>query len=151
MTTAAKLSFGIELWFAPKGDPLVKRAEIKTLAPPRPSRGTENVTTHDSPEGAEEFLAAAIYNSGQISGTVHYGVDDDQDDDFYDAVESGEMLDFLIRVKGESTTRDLEFSGLMLDYGPNGMEVEGVQMASFQAQISGPVDRSPTPTPTPTP
>lgn len=151
MTTAAKRSFGIELWFAPEGETVVKIAELKTLNPPKRSRGTIDVTTHDSPEGAMEFITEGLYNTGEVSGTVHYGVDADQDEAFIDAVESGDLLDIKIVMKSETGTEDQEFQGFMTEFGPNGQEVEGVQMADFGIKVSGGITNSPSPAPSPTP
>lgn len=149
MTTAAKRSFGIELWFAPAGETLVKRAEIKTLNPPKRSRATIDVTTHDSEEGAREFITEGIYDTGEVSGTRHYGVSPTDDEAFIDAVESGELLDIKIVMKSGAGTEDQEFSGFMTEDGPNGQEIEGVQMADFSIKVSGPITNTPTSTPTP--
>lgn len=149
MTTAAKRSFGIELHFAVSGSPVEKIAEIKTLNPPKRSRSTIDVTTHDSPEGAREFITEGIYDTGEVSGTVHYGVDAGQDDAFIEAAESGDLLDVKIVMKSGAGTEDQEFKGFVTEFGPNGSEVEGVQMADFTIKVSGPIDRGATPTPTP--
>lgn len=145
MTTAAKPSFGIELWFAPAGQPLVKRAEIKTLNPPKRSRSTVDVTTHDSPEGAREFITEGVYDTGQVTGTRFYGVNPADDAAFIDASESGDLLDVKIVMKSGAGTEDQEFSGFMIDDGPNGQEIEGAQMADFSIKVSGPITNTPTP------
>lgn len=142
MTTAAKTNFGKELWMAPAGDTLVKVAELRSVTPPKRSRGTLDATTHDSTAGAQEFITEGIYDPGEISGSLNYVAGSAGDAAMIAAVTSGELHDFKIVVKSASDTEDMEFSGFMTSYGPDDAPTTGIQTATFAAKVSGPITQS---------
>jgi predicted secreted protein len=137
MTTAAKISFGSELWMGPSGGTLVKIAELLSVTPPRISRDTIDATTHDSAGGAMEVIAAGVYDPGDISGSVNYIAGSAGDDAMIAAVTDGVLRDFKIVAKAASGTEDLMFSGFVTEYGVDDLPVDGKQTASFTAKVSG--------------
>lgn len=146
MTTAAKTSFGIELHMANSGSSLAKIAELKTLNPPRQSRGTIDATTHDSSAGAREFLVEGVYDTGEVSGTMHYIAGSTGDDAMLAALTSGTKQDVKIVMKAASGTEDLTFAGFVTEYGPDDQPIEGVQMASFTIKVTGAITQAATET-----
>ncbi|WP_411340311.1 phage tail tube protein [Sphingopyxis sp. J-6] len=144
MTVAAKTSFGAELWMAVSGGSLAKVAELKSLTPPKHSRGTIDVTTHDSPAGAREFITEGVYDTGEVSGSIHYIAGSAGDDAMLTAVTGGAKHDFKVVLKSAADTEDLEFEGFVTEYGPDDQPVEGVQMASFTVKVSGAIAQAAT-------
>ena len=144
MTKKAKTSFGVELWLAPATSPLVKVAEMLTVTPPTQSRETIDVTTHDSPAGAMEFIVEEIFDTGEISFQVHYIAGSDGDDAILTALTSGAEQDWKIVLKSESGTEDLEGAGFVTSYGPSDMPVNGKQAADCTIKVSGPISQAAT-------
>jgi predicted secreted protein len=142
MTTAAKITFGSELWMGPAGGTLVKVAELLSVAPPRRSRATIDATTHDSTGGAQEFIAAGIYDPGEVSGSVNYIAGSTGDDAMIAAVTDGVKRDFRIVAKSSADTEDLDFSGFVTDYGIDELPVDGKQTASFTIKVTGVIDQA---------
>lgn len=146
MTTAAKITFGTELWMAPSGtDPLVKIGELITVTPPTQTRANIDATTHDSPAGAQEYIVEGTFDPGQIQGQVNYIAGSAGDTAMITALTSGALQDFKIVEKGAASTYDTTFSGFLTSYGPDAMPTNGKQTASFQAKVSGPVAKAATP------
>lgn len=143
MTTAAKTSFGAEFWMGPSGGMLVKVAELLTVNPPKRSRQLEDATTHDSAEGAQEFIAQGIYDPGEITGQTHYIAGSAGDDAMIAAVTDGVIRDWKIVAKSASDTEDMEGSGFVTEYGPDELPVQGKQAASWTIKVSGPITQGP--------
>ncbi|MGX7926460.1 phage tail tube protein [Tsuneonella sp. HG094] len=144
MTTAAKTAFGAELWMGPAGGPVVKIAELLSVNPPRISRETIDVTTHDSPAGAQEFITGGIYDPGEVSGSIHYIAGSAGDDAMIAAVTDGVIRDFKIVAKSAADTEDLTFSGFITEYGVDELATNGKQTASFTAKVSGEITQAAT-------
>lgn len=144
MTKAAKIAFGTELWMGPAGGTLVKVAELLSVNPPRRSRDTIDVTTHDSPGGAQEFITGGIYDPGEVSGSIHYIAGSAGDDAMIEAVTDGVERDLKIVVKAATSTEDLTFSGFCTEYGVDDLPTDGKQTASFTFKVSGEIAQAPT-------
>lgn len=145
MTTAAKISFGAELWLGPAGGTLVKVAELLEVEPPKRTREFEDATTHDSPEGAAEVIPHGIYKLSDINATTHYIAGSAGDDAMIGYSEGTDMVDWKIVAKGTSDTEDLEGSGYVAEYGPNTFQIQGKQTASIRITPSGPMTQGATP------
>ena len=137
MTTAAKTAFGTELWLAPSGNTLVKVAELLTVTPPTITRDTEDATTHDSADGAMEFITDDTYDPGEIPFQTHYIAGSAGDDALLTASTGGALQDFKVVVKAASGTEDIEGSGYVTGYGPDELPVKGKQAASGTIKVSG--------------
>lgn len=148
MTVLARTAFGAELWMAPSGTtPLVKVGELRSISPPVQSRQTIDATTHDSPEGAQQFIVEGVFNPGPISGQFNYIAGSPGDVVFMDAITQGILQDVKIVEKGAAGTFDTTFMAFITSYGPDAMPTNGVQTASFQGQVSGPVAKAATEAP----
>lgn len=143
MTTAAKTAFGAELWMVVGGGTLAKVAEVRTINPPKRSRETLDATTHDSPAGAKEMIAAGTYDPGDVSGSINYIAGSPGDDAFIAAVTGDVLYDFKIVAKSAAGTEDMNFSGFVTEYGPDDMPTDGMQTASFSIKVSGPITQAP--------
>ena len=142
MTTAAKTNFGAEFWMGPNGGTLIKLAELLSVDPPKRSRETMDVTTHDSPAGAQQFITAGVYDPGEISGAVNYIAGSSDDLAMIAAITDGVIRDFRIVVKSAAGTKNQTFSGFLTEYGPDALPVDGKQQASFGIKVSGPIAQS---------
>lgn len=141
MTTEAKITFGNELWMAPHGQALSKIAELRTISPPKPSRDMNDATTHDSPEGAMEFIPSGVYDPGTLPFSINHIAGSDDDLAFDEAATTAEFMDFKVVLKKASGTEDYLFSGYVTTYGPDDQPVNGIQTASGTVRVSGPVVR----------
>lgn len=136
MTTLAKISKGAILRMGPAGGSLVAIAELLSVTPPNLSRGTLDVTTHDSSQ-AMEFIGEGVYDPGEISGQIHYIAGSTGDDAMIAAITDGVVRDFEVVLKATSGNEELAFAGIVTAYGPDQMEVNGKQTASFTAKVTG--------------
>ncbi|BEV02202.1 phage tail tube protein [Novosphingobium olei] len=132
----AKTSLGAELHMGASSGALTEVAELLSLTPPQRSRETIDATTLSS-TGAQEFLAAGIYDPGEVSGQVHYIAGSAGDDAFIMAVTDGVIRHFKIVVKAATGTEDMEFSGFVTAYGVDELTIDGKQTASFTIKVSG--------------
>jgi predicted secreted protein len=106
MTTAAKITFRNELWMGPAGGSLTKIAELRSVTPPKGSRETLDATTHDSEEGAMEFIASGVYDPGTLNYSVNHIAGSASDTALTAAFNDGELRDFKVVLKGASDTVD---------------------------------------------
>jgi predicted secreted protein len=139
MTTAAKITFRNELWMGPAGGSLTKIAELRSVTPPKGSRETLDATTHDSEEGAMEFIASGVYDPGTLNYSVNHIAGSASDTALTAAFNDGELRDFKVVLKGASDTVDYLFSGFVTAHGPDDQPTNGLQTASGTVRVSGPV------------
>ena len=144
MTTAAKRTFGNELWMGPGGGTLVKIPELRSVTPPKGSRDTIDATTHDSPEGAMEFIASGVYDPGTLNFSINHIAGSTADDSLAAAFGDADLRDFKVVLKGASTTEEYTFSGFVTTYGPDDQPTNGLQTASGTIRVSGPVTQAAT-------
>ena len=137
MTTAAKTAFGAALWMGPSGGSLVKVAELRSVKPPKMSRGVQDATTHDSPAGAKEVIPDGTYDPGDIAGKVNYVMGSAGDIAMRAAFLTAALQDWKIVGKAASGTQDLEGTGFLVEYDPAEFGVDGLQMADFSIKVSG--------------
>ena len=144
MTTAAKITFGTELWLAPAGTAVVKIAELETIDPPNIKRDTVDVTTHDSPAGAMEVISEGVYDPGDIKATMLYVAESVADLALITAATTGAKQDFKIVLKRAVGTQDITGTAFVTDYGPTSMPIKGKQAAAVALKVSGPVTHTAT-------
>lgn len=142
MTTAAKTAFGAELWMGPAGGTLVKVAELLSVTPPTRSREMIDATTHDSAAGAQEFIAAGIYDPGEISFQGNYIAGSAGDDAMVAAVTDGVLRDWKIVAKSAAATEDMEGSGFLNSYGVDDLPTDGKQTFSGAIKVSGAITQA---------
>lgn len=133
---AAKTALGAKLWMGASVGTLAQLAEVLSITPPQPSRETIAASTLAT-TGGMEFIAAGLYDAGEISAQLHYIAGDTTDDALVAARDAGSLQVFRITVKGASATEDLTFEGYITTYGPDGLEIDGKQTASLTVKISG--------------
>jgi hypothetical protein len=143
MTTAAKTAFGSIFAMVAAPTAIVNAthrvAELLTLQPPQWERGTQDATTHDSAGQAREFIIEGVYDAGEISGTLHYIAGSTGDTAMLGAMTAGTLMNCRCVLKAATGTQDLSFQGILTNYGPDEMEVDGKQTASFTFKITGAV------------
>jgi hypothetical protein len=142
MTTAAKRTFQNELWMGLAGGSLVKVGELRSVTPPKPSRDTIDATTHDSAEGAMEFIASGIYDPGTLSFSINHIAGNTDDLAFSTALADGELRDFKVVLKGATSHEAYTFSGFVTSYGADDQPTNGLQTASGTVRVSGPVEQA---------
>jgi hypothetical protein len=84
-----------------------------------------------------------VYDAGEISGQVHYIAGGTGDDAMMAALSGGTLMAARIQLKSATGTEDLTFDGYLTEYGPDEMEVDGKQTASFTFKISGAITQGP--------
>ena len=142
MTAAvAKNTFGNQLHMGPAGGALVLIADSKMVDPPKLSRGTIDVTTHDSAGGAAEFIGEGVYDAGEASVTLHYVANSAGDILLMTAMVDGVTRDFKVVEKGTGLIKSA-FKGIVTGYGPDGHEVKGVQTATLSIKVTGAITKS---------
>jgi predicted secreted protein len=134
----AKTSFGAELWIH-DGSTLVKVADLNTITPPKPQRGTIDTTAHDTTPPGKTFIGEATYDPGEISVQGNYIAGSTGDDLMTEALNDGDNRDWKIVVKAASGTEDITSldGAIMTQYGPDGFEVDGKQTFSATLKVSG--------------
>lgn len=137
MTTAALLSKGATFSIVPSGGGLVAVAELLTLNPAQFTRALLDVTSHDSSGATSDFITDGIYDPGEISGTVHYIANSTNDTALITAMTGGAKQDYSIVVKKAGGTATIAGSGYLTKYGPDGLNVQGKQTASFTFKRTG--------------
>ena len=137
MTTAALLSKGATFSILPSGGGLVAVAELLTLNPAQFTRALLDVTTHDSSGATSDFITDGTYDPGEISGTVHYIANSTNDTAMNTAMTGGAKQDYSMVVKKAGGTATITGSGYLTKYGPDGLNVQGKQTASFTFKRTG--------------
>lgn len=142
MTDQAKTTFGAELWMGASGGSLTKVAELTSINPPKRTRGTIDVTSHDSAGGAMEFIGSAIYDPGEVSGSGFYVAGSTGDDALVAAIVDGATRDFKVVLKSAADTEDLTFAGIVTEYGPDEMGLDGAQTFSFTVKVTSAITQA---------
>jgi len=141
MTTAAKTALGAKFCMVAAPTALVTAthtiAELISLQPPQLERGTIDVTSHDSAGQAREFIQEGVYDAGEISGSIHYVAGSAGDTLMMAAMTGGTLMNCKCVLKASTGAQDLSFQGFVTNYGPDEMEVDGKQTASFTIKITG--------------
>ena len=143
MTAAvAKNSFGNQMSMGPAGGTLVLIADTFMVDPPKLSRGTIDVTSHDSAGGAAEFISEGVYDAGEMSVRGHYVANSTGDQAMMTALTDGVKRDFKVTEKGTGTIKTT-FSGIVTAYGPDGHEIRGKQTFSATIKVTGAITKAP--------
>lgn len=143
MTMLARTSLGARLLMAPDGiTPLVAIAELTSISPPVPERGTIEVTSHDSPGQAKQFIADGTYDPGEIQIEGFYIAGTVNDTALKLAAENGARQDFRIVVKAATGTFDMIGECIVTSYGAGTVEIEGVQTFSATLKVTGAVTQA---------
>lgn len=141
MTTAAKTALGAVFCMVAAPTAIItathRVAELISLQPPKLKRGTQDVTTHDSAGQAREFIVEGVYDAGEISGTIHYIAGSTGDALMMAAMTGGTLMNCKCALKAATGSQDLSFQGILTDYGPNDMVIDGKQTADFTIKITG--------------
>jgi len=95
------------------------------------------VTSHDSSGATSDFITDGVYDPGEISGTVHYIANSTNDTALITAMTGGAKQDYSIVVKKAGGTATIAGSGYLTKYGPDGLNVQGKQTASFTFKRTG--------------
>lgn len=142
MTTAAKATFGAQFKMADSGSTPVAIGELTSIGLPGRSRGTIDVTTHDGADQAMEYIAEGVYDVGEFTVQGHYVAGSTDDDAFAAAIEAGTEQDIEIVVKAGTGTEDLAFAGLITNYEPDALEVQGKQTFSATIKPTGAITQA---------
>jgi hypothetical protein len=140
MTTAAKKTFGTKVFIDPApAAPTTPVGELLEAALPKGAREVMDVTTHDSPGGAEEYMPEGTYDPGQLEITGHYIARSPLDVALRLAFTSAALQNIKCQPKTATGTEDQTFSGFVIAYGPDAMPVKGKQTFTATIKVTGPV------------
>lgn len=140
---AARTALGATISMGPHGGSLTALAEVLSITPNQISRETIPASTL-STSGGMEYIAAGLYDAGEIQVSMHYIAGSTTDDALIAAVTDGALRDFEIVVKAATGTEDLARSGYVTSYGPDGLEIDGKQTATVTIKLSGDVSQAAT-------
>jgi hypothetical protein len=118
MTKLAKTTFGNQFWMGPAGGTLVMVAELTKIGEAKTSRDTNDGTTHDSPGGAQEFVADGIYDPGEMQHQGNYLQGSVGDIAMDLAMKTGALQDFKIVSKGVTVNQQKTAQCIVTEYGP---------------------------------
>lgn len=140
MTTAAKRTFGTKVYVDPApAAPTTLVGELLEVTLPKGSREIMDVTTHDSPEGAEEYITEGTYDPGTFEISGHYIARSPIDLALRTAFTSGAAQNVKCMPKTAAGTEDQTFTAFCTSYGPDPMPVKGKQTFTASFKVTGPV------------
>ena len=143
MTIAAKQTFANKVFMDASPTAAVTLVgELLDFNPPRGARATEDVTTHDSAGGAQEFMAEGIYDPGELTLTMHHIDGSTTDLAFTTALATGALQNVMLRLKAATGSRDWFFSGYVTDYGPEAQPIRGKQTATATLKVTGAITKA---------
>lgn len=99
------------------------------------TRDTEDVTTHDSPDDAREFISKLI-DYGAIAIQYRYKLAEAGQDALSDAFDDGELHNFQI-VFPTAVGAQWTFAAIVTEYGTGDSPVDGVLNGMASLKISG--------------
>jgi len=140
-----KTAFGVIFKMADSGSSPVAVANCSSVQLPSRSRATVESTTHDNPNQAKTFVADGTYDPGEITIQGHYVAGSSGDDAFIAALTSGTVQDWEALPKADSGTETQSGSAIVTDYGPDGMEIDGLQTFSATLKVTGAIAQDATP------
>jgi hypothetical protein len=144
MTAAAKNSFGASLWFAADGvTPLVKLADVDSIKPATIERGMIDVTTHDSPSNAREYIPEGVYEPGEIEVQGNLVAGSTGEDALRAGVTGGGKLDAKLVLKAASGTEDETCECYAMSYSRGELTIDGKQRFSSVLKVTGPATQGP--------
>jgi len=132
MTDLAKASFGVQLHLAAYNvSPTYNLiGEVESLNLPELMRDVIDATTHDSANGAAEYIAEGTYNTGTIKGTLNLIAGDTDQTAIMDAIRNGTRQSIKIVFDGYQ----LLGSGFVTKFTPDANGIKGKKTASFEIQ-----------------
>ena len=134
----AKTALGAKFYTVASGGALVARGSLISITPNKITRETIDATDLDV-TGGKEFLAAGLYDGGEVSLSAYYVAGSTDDTHFAGAAKAGTLLDCKIEVKTAASTAGITFSGYITSYGPDELTVDGKQTYSMTIKITGDV------------
>ena len=118
-------------------------AQITGLGGPSQSRGTTPVPTHDDSGGVDK-IADALYDGGQVSGTLLYDpahASHDESTGLQSIMASGAERPW--RITFPSSLGQFDFNGFLTAFEPTGMDANsGLLRANFTVEVSGDITQT---------
>lgn len=133
----AKSSFGAVLRLAVSGSSPVAVANLNSITWPGATRATVDATTHDSPDGAMEFIGDGVFDAGEIGFGGDLILGSAADTMFLAAIESGDVYDFELVGKSASGSAQRSGSGIVTAYTPGAFDVTGKQAFTVTIKVTG--------------
>ena len=136
----AKTTFGTKFWFGNDPQNLTLFPNMVSISPPTITRNALDVTTHASPQGAQEFIPDGVYDPGELTVTWNGVVSDAMDDMIRAAWLNPSPYSFKWSSKaaaGEATFGPAV--GVITSYDPTGaLGTSGKQVGTLTVKLSGP-------------
>lgn len=142
MTAAAKSTFGAVLRMAVTGQSLVTVAELTSITPPSLTRAAVDVTSHDSPSGAMEYIGDGVHDVGEISIEGNLILNAAGDTLFTTAIVTAGVYDFEISGKAASGTGRYSGKVIVTAYEPGAFGITGKQSFTATLKATGPLTKS---------
>lgn len=127
----AEESFGIQMFIGPIGsEATTKIGSLITINLPELMREAVDVTSHDSANGASEFIPDGVFSTGAITGSVNYTATDAGIAAIIAAVRDGVKRTFKI-VDGAVVTTG---TAVVTKFKQDDRPLKGKKTASFEMQ-----------------
>jgi hypothetical protein len=139
-----KPTFGTILKLGLTNPPTTTLGKRVSIGPPKRTREAVDVTDHDSPQGAQEFIPDGVFNPGTVEIEMNY-VAGDADDDLCNAMFAAGTC-FISWTSNAATATETFGPAVLVitSYGENPKGTSGKQTATLTGQISGVVAQAPT-------
>lgn len=144
MTTAARINKGATLSMGTAAIALTAIGEILDIKEPGFTRELIDVTTHDSGD-AVEYIAEGVYDTTEISVTLHYVAGSAADLALLAATQAvGEtaLRYFSLTPKAAVGTKLRTFAGFVTAYEPDSKPVRGKQTATVTIKATGAITQA---------
>lgn len=138
MTTAAKSNFGNKIYMDPApsaATTLIGELLSVTLAPQ--SRAMIDVTTHDSPAGAQEFIPEGTYDPGEITFEMHLIGGSTADQAIITAMTSAALQNVKVHLKKSTGYQARAMQAYVASYVPAANPTTGKQTTTVTLRVTG--------------
>lgn len=133
----AKNTFGSVVKLGPAGGSLTAVAKLTNIEPGGRTREMQDVTTHDSEDGAQEVIPQGTYKNEPFSIEGLWILGSADDDRLIAAIENGELLDYEIIAKASTGTETEAGSCYAGEYKPGALGTDGKQTYSATLHPTG--------------
>ncbi len=146
MTTAARINKGAKLFMGTAAESLTALGEILDITEPGFTREVIDATTHDSGDAAE-YIAEGVYDTTEMTVTLHYVAGSTNDDALIAAVQAvgtSAVRYFKTQPKAATGTEDRTFAGFVTALNFDSKPVRGKQTCQVTIKPTGAITQGAT-------
>ncbi len=136
---AGKEAFGGVVKIGSSNPPSTTLVGVTDIAPPNYTRDAVDVTAHDSPGGAMEFIPDGVYDPGDLSITLNHIADSATDQAIETLFLAGDAIYVSWTENAASGSETMTSAGVITSYQIDNLAVKGKQSAKLAIKLSGPL------------